>query len=109
MEVPFYTKAVPANVTLFHNEIKEGLSAYGAKQMLPLHFGECGVNEIAEQRITLQNNNEDLPVSFRLANIAHFNYQPNQGDIPPGEAVDISLFFIPHQQGEHYLSWRNYF
>lgn len=64
------------------------------------NFGQCTVDEQIDALCILNNDSENLPVSFSIHKIAHFHTQPKQGAIKPEKSADFVLSFQPNQIGQ---------
>ena len=64
-----------------------------------VHFYECPINEHRDFLVTMENQNDELPLDFSFSHIAHFAMDPAKGTLLPHQAKSIVVTFKPGNFG----------
>ena len=64
-----------------------------------LQFSPTPINHSQSQQLTLTNNSDTLPISFKCRVPAHYKVSQKHGKIPPQKSVSVEVTFLPHQMG----------
>lgn len=51
--------------------------------------------------VTIKNENEELPIAFTVASVAHFRAKPGAGRLLPYQAMTLTIRYQPNQKGPH--------
>ena len=64
-----------------------------------IQFGECSCNDKRDYILTIENKNEELPISFAFSKIAQFTVTPQHGSLLPSSKKSVIISFIPKNFG----------